>query len=159
MIDSLSFQAFPSQQRILNCLRKVQDFIVCPSCSANAWISLLGTLSSIEKFVPLGRLHTSVLQFYLKANWLWKLFSDSFIFNITPEIKEDLRWWLVKDKFVTGKSLAPMNPDLTLYPDALDLGWGALLNGVEVSGTWSPTKRNLHINVKERLFILHFSIL
>ncbi|XP_066978845.1 uncharacterized protein [Macrobrachium rosenbergii] len=126
-------------------------------------MSLLGTLSSIEKFVPLGRLHSRALQFYLKANWNRKSFLDSFIFNITPQIKEDLRWWLAKDRFSAGMSLTPTNPDLMLFSDASDLGWGALLNNMEVSGTWSPSERNLHINMKElkaiHLALLHFAMI
>lgn len=38
------------------------------ACSAQQWMSLLGTLASIEMFVSLGRLHMRVLQFYLKTN-------------------------------------------------------------------------------------------
>ncbi|XP_066956295.1 uncharacterized protein [Macrobrachium rosenbergii] len=77
--------------------------------------------------------------------------------SITPQIKEVLQWWLVEDRFSTGRSLAPTNRDLTLYSDTLDLGWGALLNNMEVSGTWSPSKRNLHINVKE-LKVIHLAL-
>ncbi|XP_066946936.1 uncharacterized protein [Macrobrachium rosenbergii] len=65
-------------------------------------------------------------------------------------------------RFAAGKSLAPTNHDLTLYSDALDLGWGALLNDMEFSGTWSPTERNLNINVKEfkviHLALQHFAM-
>lgn len=84
-IDSLSFWAFPSHKSIQSCLQKVKNFLSRPFCSANEWMSLLGTLSSIEKFVPLGRLHTRVLQFFLKSSCHRKTLPESFIFPITPK--------------------------------------------------------------------------
>lgn len=67
-IDSRIFRAFPSNKKIQSCTQKIRHFLNLQSRSANDWMSLLGTLSSIEMFIPLGRLHERPLQFFLKAN-------------------------------------------------------------------------------------------
>lgn len=84
ILNSQVFWAFASHKRISNCLQTVRKFLALSSCLTQQWMSLLGTLASIETFVKLGRLHMRVLQFYLKANWNRKTQLDSLVFPITP---------------------------------------------------------------------------
>ncbi|XP_064113206.1 uncharacterized protein LOC135219920 [Macrobrachium nipponense] len=109
----------------------------------------LGTISSIEQFVSLGRLHLRPLQFYLNRNWKRKEQRLSDTFPISAEVKKDLIWWLDPAKLGEGVSLQQLNPQLILFSDASDLGWGATLGNREISGRWSETERNWHINKKE----------
>lgn len=51
-ISSQIFLAFPSDKRIQACIRTVQKFRSLPSCSANKWMSLLGTFSSRNQRLP-----------------------------------------------------------------------------------------------------------
>lgn len=97
----------------------------------------------------LGRFHIRPLQFFLRISWNRKKYPDSFVFRVTPEIKENLRWWSLEEKLSQGKSLLPLNPNLEVFSDTSNLGWGALLGSKEISGALSPEQRNWHINVKE----------
>ncbi|XP_064095199.1 uncharacterized protein LOC135207401 [Macrobrachium nipponense] len=114
------------------CLSTIQDAL--QECSVKEWISLLGTLSSREQFVSLGRLHMMNLQFLLKINRNKKKFPDSFVFQATSEIKEDLSWWRSEDRLLEGMSLLPLIPDLLFYSDMSSRSWGALLGRQESLG-------------------------
>lgn len=157
-LDSQTFQAFLSNQRIASCLQKIDDFLQRKICSANEWMSLVGTLTSVEKFVKLGRLNLRPLQFYLQEKWPRKQFPDSFTFAISEKIKECLRWWRSEGRLSQGLPLQLPNPDLTLFSDASDKGWGATMGTKEVSGQWQREERNWHINRKE-LKAVHLALL
>ena len=96
----------------------------------------LGTLASLEKFVQLGCLHVRPLYFYLKARWDLRTQDEDQLILITKEIKEDLSWWLSEELLSQGISLELMNPDLQLFCDASDKGWGATLGQFEVLSLW-----------------------
>ena len=91
-------------------------------------MKLLGTLTSLEKFIHLGRLHLRSLQFYLKAQWSRETDSVDVVIPIMREIKSDLEWWLVKGRLTVGLDLRPLSPDLSLYSDASATGWEAHLS-------------------------------
>ncbi|XP_068220009.1 uncharacterized protein [Palaemon carinicauda] len=133
---------------------KLRSFLGKNMCSARKWMSLVGTLSSLEQFVPLGRLNLRPLQFHLSSHWNKEKDLESMNIPITNSIKDWLRWWDEPNKFQEGLDLTQKNPDLVLCSDASDSGWGATLNKLEVSRLWSETQKNLHINHKELLAVL-----
>lgn len=162
-MNSVLFQVFPTSQRIEKCLLKVRYLMAAKTCSAKEWMSLLGTLSSLEMFVSLGRLHMRPLQFFLQQIWNRKKDTDSFVFPLSTQVKQDLSWWNDRSKLDRGLSLRQRNPDLMLFSDASDEGWGATLGDLQVSGNWSSSQRDWHINAKElkaiHLALEHFVLL
>lgn len=157
-MNSVVFQASLSVERVESCLLKVRDFLKKTQCSANEWMSLLGKLSSAEPFVSLGRLHLRPLQFFLREVWDRKKSPDSFVFQISEEIKADLSWWNSPEKLQEGISLFPKNPNLILCADASDLGWGATLGKLETAGRWKGEQLRWHISLKE-LKAIHLALL
>lgn len=131
ILNSWTFRACLPPKKVKNCLQTVSQVLALPSCSAVPWMSLPGTLISVEQFVKLGRLRMRPLQFFLKANWCRNTQPDSFVFPITSEIKEDLQWWSCIERLQEGKFFLPVCPNLQFYSDASDLGWDALLDGRE----------------------------
>ena len=41
------------------------------------------------------------------------------------------------------------DPDLCIFTDACNQGWGAHLGDITLKGTWSPSEKSLHINILE----------
>ena len=72
----------------------------------------------------------------------------------------DLRWWLHLPRLSQGVSLLQVSPDLDLWSDASDVGWGAHLGMLTASGLWSRDESQLSINARELLAVrrglLHF---
>ena len=56
VIDSTSFRASPSEERISRLQSTAAEFQSCASPPASLWLSLLGVLSSLAHLVPGGRL-------------------------------------------------------------------------------------------------------
>ncbi|XP_064109710.1 uncharacterized protein LOC135217671 [Macrobrachium nipponense] len=149
ILDSQAFRVFFSPRRIASLLAAVRKLLNRLSCTALEWMSLLGTLASVETFITLGRLHMRTLQFYLKASWDRKIQPDSTVIPISEEIEEDLRWWLSEERAQDGLSLIRANPELEFYANTSDSGWGALLGKEKTSGIWTEQERGLHINIKK----------
>ena len=50
------------------------------------------------------------------------------------------------------RSFLPV-PDLSFYSDASDVGWGAVVGEHQVSGVWTPSQRELSINLREMMAV------
>ena len=67
----------------------------------------------------------------------------------------DLLWWSEDSHLRAGLPLGEDCPDLFLFSDASDTGWGASLNDVHLSGLWSPLFSQFSINHRELLAVLY----
>lgn len=87
------------------------------------------------------------LQWNLKFQWAqhWGNLTD--LVQISKGIANELRRWLKKRDWVTGRPLSLPHPDFTGVTDASLLGWGGQLGEVELRGLWSQTEAKLHINL------------
>ena len=147
VIDSKTFWASPSEKRVNNALSTISEFLSCEARPVKSWQSLLGHMSSLEKFIPGARLRMRPLQFQLKQQWDGS--SQSTIIQIPQSLGQDLRWWNNKDRLSKGISLAPKNPQLQLFSDASREGWGAVVGELHLSGKWSQEDKLEHINLLE----------
>lgn len=148
ILASQTFWVFLSPKWMDSYLLTICEFLDLKTCTVLQWMSLRGTLASVELFIKLGRFHMRPLLFYFKACWSRKTQPCSFIFLISSEIKTDLQWQLSVERLREGKSFLPLCPNLEFYSNASDLGWGALPGSQKVSGMWSVDQRALHTNVK-----------
>ena len=69
VIDSTSFRASTSAERISRLQSTAAEFQSCASPTASLWLSLLGVLSSLAHLVPGGRLWLRSLQLCLHRSW------------------------------------------------------------------------------------------
>ena len=89
----------------------------------------------------------------------WDFVDESVVLPWTPEIELDVLWWYDTDHLLQGVSLEVQHPDLRLWSNALDQGWGAHLRDQFVSCR-SVEERSLSINLRELcaicLGLMHF---
>ena len=138
------FQGFACLKRVLKLLSMGEKFLSCERQPASAWLELLGVLASLVQLIPGVRLRMRSLQFCLRRSWD---FSDqSLLIRWNQEVQEDLEWWLDQARLEEGISLHQVSPQLELWSDASDVGWGAHLGGELTSGLWSPSEQALSIN-------------
>ena len=69
VIDSRSFRASPSPDRVAKLRSTADAFLSCADPPASTWLSLLGILSSLSHLVPGGRLCVRSLQHCLHRSW------------------------------------------------------------------------------------------
>ena len=91
------------------------------------------------------------LQFTLRRSW--DQVDQSTLVAWNPEIRSDLEWWLDRDRLVLGIALEQVSPQLDLWSDASDVGWGAHLGEEVVSGRWAPEELEFSINARELLAV------
>ncbi|MEL7079455.1 MAG: reverse transcriptase domain-containing protein, partial [Cyanobacteria bacterium J06582_2] len=163
VLDSANFWVSPRERRVSNFLSLLAEFRSCAAPSARLWQRLLGHMTSLERFVVGARLRTRVLQFHLRRHWDMVSLPESTFVSVPRLALQDLEWWGDVSRLSQGVPIRQSHRHLCLYSDASTQGWGATLEGREVSGLWSPLESSLHINVLElravRLALLHFASL
>ena len=148
---STAFRASPALKRVEKLLSIGDVFLSCVSQPVSSWLELLGVLSSMIQLVPGGRLRIRSLQLALRRQW--DQVDQSQLVGWSPVIQQDLSWWLDRDRLVLGISLEQVSPQLELWSDASDVGWGAHLDKQVASGLWAPEDVELSINARELLAI------
>ena len=151
VIDSTSFRASPSQDRISRLRSTADAFRSSASPPASLWLSLLGALSSLAHLVPGGRLRMRSLQLCLHRSWD-RLDLQAPV-PVSQVCLQDLQWWLHLPRLSSGVSLCQVSPDLHFWSDASDVGWGAHLDRQVASGLWDSSQAALSINARELLAV------
>ena len=151
VLDTTSFRASPSPERISRLLSTAGEFQSSASPPASLWLSLLGVLSSLAHLVPGGRLRMRSLQLCLHRSWD-RLDLEAPV-SVSTECLRDLQWWLHLPRLSSGVSLCQVSPDLHFWSDASDVGWGAHLDRQVASGLWDLHQAALSINARELLAV------
>ena len=140
---------FPSQERVdrlfllLNFLRQASF------ASARQLSALLGLMESLAPVIPSGKLWKRPLQRGLRRRWTQ--LSDSW------EVRIPLRTWFHRatadwsdpQSLLKGVPIVPPSFEVALYTDASTTGWGAHMDSLHTSGSWTPQESSLHINILE----------
>ena len=151
VIDTRSFRASPSPDRVVSLQSTAGEFLSCADPPASTWLLLLGMLSSLSHLVPGGCLPVRSLQLCLHRSW--DRGDQSVRIPWSPDCLRDLRWWLHLPRLLFGVSLLQVSPDLDFWSDASDVGWGAHLGSLTASGLWNLDQSALSINARELLAI------
>ncbi|MEL7523483.1 MAG: reverse transcriptase domain-containing protein, partial [Cyanobacteria bacterium J06553_1] len=149
VIDSHRFWVSPKEERVVRFLSLLGDFLSCGAPCAKMWQQVLGHMVSLVPFVPYGRLRMRELQHHLHSRWDLVSNPRTTFIAVPEACRLDLLWWAQGSRLRAGVSLALRRPTLALFADASTQGWGATLEGLEASGTWTLAESMLHINVLE----------
>ena len=150
-LQSTPLRAFPTQARIHKVLCLVDEFSSSPEQPLSLWRSLLGVMSSLSTLIPGSRLRMWSLQHRLLVSR--PLESPAALISWDAACRRDLKWWSVPFHLSVGVDLSLPRPDLVLYTDVSDTGWGASLRSDHLSGWWSRDVSLYSINHRELLAI------
>ena len=146
-------RVFPTLKRVQKFSLLLQDFLSDRLHPLSVWRSLLGMMSSMSAIVPGSRLRMRSLQ--LRLNSAGSLLLDGDLVSWDDGCLRDLRWWSDASHLLVGLPMGEDHPDLFLFSDASDHGWGAALGDLHLSGLWSPLCSRFSINQRELLAILY----
>ena len=147
-IQSVRFVAKPTETRVVNLLNIIEEFLSSPDPPAALWRCLLGHLSSLTLLVKGGMLRMRSLQIRLRSRWDFR--DELLHISWDPLCQEALLWWSWAIQQREGVDLSLPVPDLSFYSD---VGWGALVGENQVSGVWTPSQRELSINLREMMAV------
>jgi hypothetical protein len=68
---------------------------------------------------------------------------------LTGQARQDLHWWARAASTWNGRAMLPAAVQAELGTDASDTGWGAVADGEEAAGWWSPEEARASINARE----------
>jgi hypothetical protein len=116
---------------------------------------LLGNFSWAIQAVPFAQAHyRSLQQLFISES---QRFSHVLHTKVTLEdnCKLELAWWASSLAALNGRPLLVREPDVVVYSDASNTGWGAVCDGVTTNGHWDLDDRARHINELELLAALY----
>ena len=90
-IQSVRFVAKPTETRVANLLKIIEEFLSSPGLPAALWRRLLGHLSSLTLLVKGGMLRMRSLQIRLRSRWDFR--DELLRIPWDPLCQEDLLWW------------------------------------------------------------------
>ena len=91
--------------------------------------------------------------FQIRLKSWWDLRDELLRIPSDPLCKEDLLWWSWATQQRERVDLSLPVPDLSFYLDESDVGWGAIVGEHQVSGVWTPSQRELSINLREMMAV------
>ena len=147
--------SLPPSDHLQSACRIIHTLLHRRSAPAQFWLSLLGTLGSLEKLVPLGHLHIYPIHFCLRHQFLLGVHPLTWLVSLNREASGALCWWLQARNMETGVLLGPFHPHLMLFTDSSLYCWGAHSVNLQVSGVWSDQEKCLLINTLELLSSRH----
>ena len=113
--------------------------------SARKVSSIISRMSHFAPFITSGRLHLRFLQFWFKHQWTQHRQSWDTPIQLDSDFLFYLRWFL-NPSVMTGVPLRLPDPSLFFFKDASLKGWGASWKDHQISGIWSHTDSQCHIN-------------
>ena len=140
-IQTSPLRVFPTFKQVQKCLYSFRIFFprVHP---VSIWHQLLGVMSSMSALVPGARLHMRSLQLRLSVSG--PLLSEEALVSWDSDCHPDLLWWSDVSHLQAGLPLGEDLPDLFLFTDASDTGWGASLGDAHLQLVVSPVLPIFH---------------
>ena len=151
-ITTSPLEVFPTLRRVQKLSLLLQEFRSDRLHPVSVWRRLLWVMSSMLAIVPIARLRMRSLQLRLNASGPLSLDED--LVSWYDGCLRNLRWWSDESHLLVGLPFGEDHPDLFLYSDASDAGWGAALGELHLSGLWSPVCSTFSINHRELLAVL-----
>ena len=116
-------------------LSLVEEFSSSRKQPLSLWWSLLGVMSSLLKLIPCSCLRMRALQHRLHVSGPRS--SATELISWDDSCLGDLWWWSVPCHLEVEVALDLPQPELMLFTDTSDMGWGASLGDDQLSGLWS----------------------
>ena len=136
----------PTQDRVDKLLTVINSILIRSSVPVKRILEVIGMMVSMLAIVPWARLRLRPIQLYLLALWRPSRQPLTYIIRVRPMLRVHLWWWLDPENLLKGVPLQAPQPTQFLFTDASTSGWGAHLDELTTSGTWSRDQRERHIN-------------
>ena len=153
VIDTNSMTVSLPERKVLKITQACQQLLGKSRDRIREVARVTGLLVAAIPAVEMGKLHYRQLEKEkIAALRLVGGNFDSWM-NVTVGMRTDLNWWVDNVSTQVRKIFRP-GPDVDLYTDASNLGWGGHLHHRSTGGGWSLEERSLHINALELKAIL-----
>ena len=147
-INSVTMQISISEGKTKVALEVSRNAIKHRRMSIRELARVIGILISLLPACPLGRAHYRSLELVkLRALMKHGASWDSHC-RIDIDSVMDLKWW-IRNLPSTCAPIKRSAPDMVMFTDASDEGWGAVFQGVHTQGRFTLQEQELDINSRE----------
>ena len=130
----------PTDKRKNSILQQSSAFIKARDKSVRQFMSLIGLLNSTFTQVhQMSRFHIRALQWHLSRHW-----HEGVPYSDRVPVPHSNKWWGCSHNLSKGTPLHDLKPEVTVFTDASNTGWGAHSQGQEIQGDWSDLEVRLH---------------
>ena len=150
-IQSVRFITKPTATLVGNLLKIIEEFLSSLGPPAALCRRLVDHLSSLSLLVKGGLLRMWSLLIRLRSKWDFR--DELLRIPWDPLCQEDLLWWSWVIQKREDVDLSLPVPDLSFHSDVPDVGWGAIVGEHRVSRIWTPSQRELSINLREMMAV------
>ena len=155
IVDSRNLSLSLRPEKVDEIIRLCQNLLSKSSAPLREIAKVLGLFAWAIKAVPFAQSHYRDLQrLYIDVCVRFENNLNSLVL-LDNGSKINLSWWVANLIKCNGKPMLAVDPDLTIYSDASNSGWGGVLNGVSTRGPWTEADRLRHINELELLAALY----
>ena len=111
-------------------------------------MSLIGVLASLEKTIPMGRLHMRPFQWYLKTNWRYPQSLDVKI-PVSNFLKSHPQWWKDPKNLKNGLSFSSTGTQYPYFHKCIKSRLGSSFRNQDSRWQLGRSRKLPHINVLE----------
>ena len=149
--DTLEWTVRPKRERLVKLQETLDRLLSRQSASAREISVLLGMMESLSALLPLGKAHKRPLQRAFALRWSQASGSWEDRLELGPWFHHATRQWMDQDWLNSSVPIRLGEPEMEIYTDASNLGWGAHVHSLTASGKWTEPQKSLHINELELL--------
>ena len=148
LLNSKTLSIRPTQQKRDDIIHACNLTLRHTEVTIRALAELIGKLVAISPGNKYGPVFVKRLE--IAKNAALRRHKGNFdeAIELTPDMINDISWW-TNNVSSHAKPMFPLRPQLTIYSDASNSGWGGTCNGVRTNGLWSSAEKQLHINCLE----------
>ena len=152
VIDSVEMKVYPTEEKIEKIKNACKELLQNSRPTIRQVASVLGFLISIFPAALFGPLHFRELD--MDKTEALKLRKGDFDKHMSLSKKAclELNWW-IDSADTLYKPICNTLPEITLFTDASNQGWGAVLNKCRIGGQRTTLEANNHINYLEMLAV------
>jgi hypothetical protein len=147
ILNSANMSLSVPEEKQLALSEKIEFFQKRSRCTIRDFSQLLGSLNSIAPAVPYGWVYTKILEREKYLALLRNNENYNAIMTLPWVILPELDWWCINMN--RPNSIKQHKFVLEIHTDASLTGWGAVCKGKKVSGAWSHSEKQNHINFLE----------
>jgi hypothetical protein len=151
-INTTNLSLTVPKSKIRDLRREASRLLHRPTSTIRALASFIGKAQSMTIAIFPARLKTRHL-LLCKNMALHQTKSWTSPLSLSPAAKDELMWRKEQLLSWNGQSFLPSSPQVEIYTDASDSGWGIVEGHHSWSGQWKTHEQQLHINQKELLTI------
>ena len=148
ILDSESFKVYLVEDKEDKFIRAARELLAKHKVRIREVAGLIGLMTAFAQGFVYANSHIKSLEREKIEALARERGNFEGLMIVSADSKREIHWWLENIR-KSGRPIRERGPDLTIYTDASNEGWGAHTGSSATGGRWSEEEKSEHINVLE----------